>query len=244
MGQPNPPGENVPLFEGMDPAWNEFASYVPEDKRGEFGSKLREKVSGYENQIKEYEPYAGFIKSGIGAEDLDTAYGVYKRIENNPREVYEVLAQHLNITPAQAQEVVEEINEGDERDPEIQALKEQVNTLAAIALANREQTVQEQTQSEADQWLESELTGLQAKVGDFPEEEIVMRMAQLNMTAEEAYQHYTGFVSEVRKSRPAPMIMGSGGAIPSRAVDVTKLDNKSTKNLVAQMLEHANAQGN
>jgi hypothetical protein len=67
-----------------------------------------------------------------------------------------------------------------------------------------------------------------------------MRMLHKNMSAEEAYAEYSGRVSEIQKRRPAPVIMGAGGSVPNRGIDVKKLDNEGTKNLVAQMIQHAN----
>ncbi len=51
-------------------------------------------------------------------------------------------------------------------------------------------------------------------------------------------------VSEVRRTRPAPMIMGQGGQIPRNSVDPVKLDGKATRNLVAQMFQQANDERN
>lgn len=241
MGQPTPPGDS-PLYDGLGSEWNDIISGFPEDQRAILAPKLKERISGYETQLEAVKPWQEFSKGGITPEHARTAVDVYSIIENNPRQVYDTLAQHLNITPAQAKEVVQELENDTTGNPEIAALKQQVETLAQIALAQRQQESQSVQQAAADKEIENELSALGKKYGDVDEEEIVMRMLQKNLTAEQAYQEYTNKVSELRKTRPAPYIMGQGGTIPAKQIDVTKLDNKATKNLVAQMLDHANAE--
>lgn len=239
MGQPTPPGD-VPLVEGLGSEWNEFVSAFPEDKRAELGPKLKERVSGYES----LEPWREFQKSGITPEHADTAINLFSLIENDPKQVYEAIGNHLGITPAQVKEAVKELEEVSDDDPRVATLQQQVDTLTQIMLAQRQMTAQEQQAAEQDQALNEELEGIKKKYGDVPEDEILMRMLHKNMTAEQAYEEYTGRVSEIQKRRPAPMIMGSGGVVPNRAIDVKKLDNAQTKSLVAQMLDHANAERN
>lgn len=240
MGQPTPPGD-MPLVEGLGPEWNDIVSAFPEDVRSEIAPKLRERVSQYESQIEQYRPWEEFNKSGITPEHAQTALGLFSTIENNPREVYETLGKHLGISPQQAKEVVEDLDEADQTDPEIQRLKQQVDTLAQITLAQRQQETQAQIQQEQDEKLESELAEIKKKYGnDVPEDEIVMRMLYKDMTAEQAYQEYSSYADEIRRRRPAPMVLGSGGAVASRAIDPRKLDSPGTKSLVAQMLDHAN----
>jgi hypothetical protein len=240
MGQPTPPGDS-PLVDGLDASWNEFVAYIPEDKRAEFAPKFKERLQ------KDYEPlkqWESLQKSGVTPEYASTALSIYDMIEQDPKKIYDAIGDHLGITPQQAKEVIEEINEGDDDDPRIAALQEQVETLGQIALANRQQTVQEKMLAEQEAAIEKELSDVRAKYGDYPEDEIIMRMAQLDMTAEEAYNHYNGRVLEIQKRRPAPMIMGGAGAIPSRALDPTKLSGNDTRKVVAQMLDHANAERN
>lgn len=239
MGQPTPPGD-MPLVEGLGSEWNDIVSAFPEDRRAELAPKLKERISGYES-LKGWE---NLQKSGITPDHADTALRIYSTLENNPREVYDTLAKYLNITPAQAQEVVEELDDADGDDPRIANLQKQVETLAQIALANKQMDTQQRQQAEADAQLESELSALKKKHGDFPEDEIVMRMMHMNMSADEAYQAYSSRVSEIQKRRPSPLVMGAGGSVPSKQVDVRKLDNAGTKNLVAQMLAHANQERN
>lgn len=242
MGEEVVPPGNAPLVEGLGSEWNDFVSAFPEDKRGELGSKLKERISSYE-PLKQYED---FHKSGVAPEQISNALNLYSIVENNPRQVYDLIGQSLGITPQQAKELVEdEIEENEEEDPrfaKLSSLEKQVETMAAIMLAQNQQEQQSAAQQEADKQLETELSGLRKKFGDFDEEQVVMRMLHKGLSAEQAYQEYTQYEAKVRERRPAPMLMGGGGTVPNRAIDPTKLNTSDTKALVAQMMAHGNAQ--
>jgi len=248
MGQPTPPGD-LPLIEGLDPSWNELVNYIPEDKRAEFGPKLKERVTSATSEYEPLKQWEGFQKSGVTPDQADTALRLFNLIETNPRQVYDAIAGHLGITTEQAKEVVKEVKADQAANPydsKIKTMEEQMATMSQIMLAQRQMTAKEQQDAEMDAVVDQELSDIKKKYGnDVPDDQILMRMYTKNMTAEEAYQEYAGFVTDVRSRRPAPMIMGAGGNIPSnRAIDPTKLNSKETKNLVAQMLDHANAEAN
>ncbi|HEY0770697.1 MAG TPA: hypothetical protein VGD31_10225 [Sphingobacteriaceae bacterium] len=238
-----PPG-NAPLIEGLDPSWNALVEYVPEDKRGEFANGLKERVSSY----SALEPWKEFASQGITPELAKTSVDLYNIIERNPREVYETIGKHLNITPAQAKEVVQdlqdEVDEGDEDDPRIQRLQQQVDTLAQIALAKNQQELQSKAQEEANAKLEAELSAAKKKYGDdIPDEHLLMRMMHMNMSADEAAKDYRAHEEKIRARRPAPWVMGgSGNTVPNQKIDPTKLSGQDTRNLVAQMFQHAAAE--
>ena len=241
MGQPNPPGD-IPLVDGLGVEWNDIVNAFPEDKRAELGPKLKERVTAVTSEYEPLKQWEQFQKSGITPEHADTALRLFTQIENNPKEVYETIGKYLNITPAQAEKVVKEVEKGDKDDPRIQTMQDQINTLAQVAIANREMSVQEQQAAEADAAVDEEIGSLKQKYGDFPEDEIIMRMLYSDMSAEEAFQDYNGRVAEIQKRRPSPMVMSGGGMVPAQPIDVRKLDSAGTKNLVTQMLDHANAE--
>lgn len=240
MGQPTPPGDS-PLYEGLSAEWNDVISGFPEDRRGELAPLLKSKIDAYE-PLKQWEQ---FQKSGVTADHADTALKIYSTIENNPREVYEALGKHLGISTAEAKEVVQEINDDDSGDPEMAALRQQVETMGQILLAQRQTESQAAQAAAADKEIENEIAAVKKKYGtDVDEQEIVMRMLHLNMTAEQAHQDYSSKVSEIRKRPAAPFVMGPGGAIPAKAIDVKKLSGQDTKSLVAQMMQQSNAERN
>lgn len=239
MVQPTPPGD-MPLIEGLGPEWNDVVSYIPEDKRGEFTPKFKERIGAFESQYAPLKQWEDLQKSGITPDHASTALKVYSAIENDPKQVYEAIGKHLGITPQQAKEVVEEVQEGDQEDPRIVRMQQQLDTLAQIALAKNNMETQQRQAEEADKAIEAEISEVKKKYGDFPDDEVLMRMLHKNMSAEEAYQEYASRVDSIRSRRPAPFLLGSGGHVPSSAIDVRKLDSAGTKAVVAQMLEHGN----
>lgn len=241
MGQPTPPGD-IPLIQGLGTEWNELVGYIPEDKRAEFGPKLQERVSGIEKTYEPYKAYADFVKSGIQPDQISTALNVLTAIQNNPQDVYNTIGRHLGVTPQEVKEAVESNEEGEvNEDPRIAKLQQQVDTLSQIYLTQHQQSQQEQEAAKEDARLEKEITELKKSVGDFPEDEIIMRMIHKGMSAADAYAEYNGRVTELMKRRPAPFVLGGGGnSIPRQPLDVTKLDGMQTRDVVTQMIRHAN----
>lgn len=245
MGQPTPPGDNVPLYDGLDPSWNDIVSAFPEDRRSDLAPLLKSRVSEIESKYEPLKKYEDFARSGVAPEQISTALNVYSTIENNPKQVYDTLAKYLGVTPQEAQQVVEEVQDADpEDDPRIATLQNQINTLMQIKVAEHQQSQQQQMVAEQEAALDRELKALEKKYGSFDEEQILMRMQHKGISAEDAYKEYDAMVSNIRRTRPAPMLLGQGGQVPRDAVDPTKLDSKQTRNLVAQMLAHANQQRN
>lgn len=248
MGQPTPPGD-LPLFDGLGSEWNDIVGAFPEDKRGELAPKLKERIAQYEP----LKGYADFHKSGITPDKVGTALNLQQFIENNPQQAYEAIGNFLGITPQQAQQAVEEENgNGQESSPEADALlndpryktlQEQVQTLMQVTVMKDQQERQSKAAQEADASLDKELADLRKKHGDFPEREIVMRMANNDMTAEEALADFTQLADSLRR-RPAPFLMGNGGQVPRNNIDPTKLTPKDTRALAAQMMQQAMNEAN
>lgn len=246
MSQPTPPGD-IPLYDGLGSEWNDIVSGFPEDKRAELAPKLKERIDSYES----YKQWDEFQKSGITPDQAKTALDLFSTIENDPRRVYETLGKYLGISTQEAKEVVKEVNAGnvDPNDPraaEIAALKHQVDTLSQITIAQRQQEIQEQEVQAQSAALEKELDAVKKKFGaeNVDEDEIIMRMYDKGITAEQAHLQYMQKVEAIRARRPAPMVLGGSGAVPQRQIDVTKLNNMDTKNLVAQMMQQAVNQQN
>lgn len=241
MGQPNPPGD-LPLFEGLGSEWNDIVGAFPEDKRAELAPLLKSRIDSYE-PLKQWED---FQKNGITPDQAKTALNLFDVIENNPKQVYETIGRHLGITAQEAKTAVTEIKktgglEGADEDPRIAQLENQLNTLVQIQLAQRDQSKEQQLLAQQEQALDNELTDLKKKYGEdyVNEGEVVMRMLQFGISAEEAHKQFETLASDLRRRRPAPMLLGNGGAVPARAIDPVKLSSNDTKGLVAQMLQHA-----
>lgn len=242
------PVDNVnsgdPLVEGGNPAWNPFLQFVPEDRRSEAANVLRDWDKSYQTVQEKYKPWEDLSKQGIDPNAAITGVQLLNLIDTQPQVVYETLKNYLeknNLLPAGEPMPTDSIQEEgdnqnlDELDPKLQKLEQQVQVLAQIALAQKE----EKERQQQDQAVEKELTSLRKKVGDFPEEEILMRMSHYGLSAEEAYKKYMGHVEEIRKRRPAPTLLGAGSTIPSRNINPTKLSEQETRSLVTDYLKQS-----
>lgn len=245
MGQPTPPGD-IPLYDGLGSEWNDIVGAIPEDKRNELAPKLKERIDQYEP----LKGYNDFHKSGLTPDKLSTAYNLQQFIESNPRQAYDAIGNFLGITPQQAQQAVEEAQgQGQEEetppeidallnDPRYKTLQDQVQTLMQLTVVKDQQERQNQQAAEADKLVEKELSDLKKKHGDFPEEEIIMRMVNKNISGEQALQEFNALADSLRR-RPAPFLMGNGGQVPTNKIDVTKLTDKDARGLAAQMMQQA-----
>lgn len=233
----------VPLVEGVDPSWNNVLSAVPEDKRAEIAGQLRERDKTFNDLKTSYEPWQNFSSNGISPDDAEAAINIMASIEHQPHLVYEALQKHLGLTPQEAKQVMEENTNpnGEQTEqfdlsshPEFTKVKQQAEAAAQILLANREAETKAEEQRKEDEQLEKDLGELKKVYGDFPEDEVVMRMYAKGLSAEDAYKE---FATRLRPN--TPYVLGGGGQVPRSPVDVKKLDNKGTKSLVEQMLAHS-----
>lgn len=247
---PNPGEAGIPLVEGGNPAWNDVLQYVPEDKRAEVVPKLKEWDSSYQTVQQSYNEWKALSDQGIKAEDAQLAVNVLSMLEHDPKRVYDALGAHLGISAEEAQEVIEggQGLEAQEQaaqelgiDPEVlNSLNQRVDALTRIALAEK----QEKDVAKEEVELDRELKALEKAHGVFPEEEVIMRMMHKGLSAEEALNDYMAYEEQLLSRRPsAPRLLGSsGGRVPNQQIDVTKLDGKGTRDLVAQMLTASNAE--
>lgn len=240
MGQPTPPGDS-PLFEGLGTEWNDIVGAIPEDRRAELAPRIKQRLDARDETYAPLKQWEDFNKSGITPEHTRAALNVFSIIENNPRQVIDTIAGHLGLTVGEAQKALDTLEEAakdNPDDPRLATLQKQVDVLSQIALYQKQETAQQQLNSQAEAAVNKELDDLKAKHGnDVNEREVIMRMLHEGMSAEDAHKDFMGVAAEIRKTRAAPMLMGGTGVVPQRSIDVTKLDSKSTKDLVAQMMQ-------
>lgn len=241
----NPANSGIPLVEGGNPAWNDVLQYVPEDKRQEVVPRLQEWDKNYQEVQQQLAPWKEFVDSKVDPETAQLGLNVLTTIENNPQAAYDAIGKHLGISSKEAKEVVQDVQKDIEAGQDsssgiskeqFEQLKKTTDAMAQILVANRQQ----EEINQEEQALDQELSALKKNKGDFPEEEIVMRMLHLGLNAEEAYDHYAQFEENLFKSRKqAPRVLSGGGQVPQPHVKVTELDRKGTKDYVAQMLTQA-----
>lgn len=248
MVQPTPPGD-IPLFDGLGSEWNDVVGALPEDRRSELAGSIKSRMDSYA-PLKQWEELQ---KSGVDPQFVGTAIDLYRTIENNPRATYDAIGKYLGISPQEAQQVVQQIQEDDgededPRDARMNRLQQQYDTMAQLMVAQRQQETQQKMVASEEAKLERELKALEAKHGaeNVNQREIIMRMLQFDMTAEQAFEDFESLASGIRQRRPSPMVMSgsNGSSVPRQTIDPKTLSRADTKSLVVQMLQNGSNAAN
>lgn len=236
---------------GGNPAWNEFLNIVPQELHSQVTPILEKWDKGVNDRFQkvhsEYEPWKPVIGRGVDPETTNFALNLLDSINNNPEMVYNALREYYKFgeTPQQ-QTGQQNVQTGQgQQEPtdnpygkDIAELRRQNELIAQVLYDERQKSMEAQ----ADSQLDNELASMKSKYGEY-NERYVLAMMQNGMGVEEAVKSYFEWRDqEVGKYGYKPLIMGSGGNMPSQNVDVKKLNDAGTKNLVVQMLQAAQQQ--
>lgn len=246
---------------GPNPAWSEVLNVLPEQFHGivtphfqKWDQAAQEKITSTNAKYADYEPFA---EHGITQAEITEGLRLMQAINQDPKGVYDALANAYGYTsmaemkqddPKAASDAVQDAtgqNAGQAaqalNDPRVSKLEEGVNIMAQMLLEERQEAVNAQADSELDQ----ELNGLKEKHGQFDEYYVLARMQQ-GLSGEKAVEAFNEMKNGLLQSNPRPFApgivgtkSGNGAGVPSNAIDVTQLDGKETRNLVAEMLKHA-----
>lgn len=203
-----------------------------------------------------HDEYSAFKDYKDNPEAVKQAMDVLQVMETNPAYVMNVLAQQLpeeyweSLGQEESGSGTGETLETEENDwglhPEFMEQWNKVNTVLE-ALAETVLTSQDkQKEAEEDAAFDKELKDLHSKHGDFDEEAVLSYAAAQEIDLSDAVEWYNKFVEKIRGSAEpvvedttGPTLSG-GGTPPSSVPDVTKMDGKETKDLVASILAASN----
>jgi hypothetical protein len=234
---------------GLNPAWSEVLSVLPENFHSvvtphfqQWDNAAQAKIEAANATLKEFEGYKPYVEHGIAPDDIEQSLRIMYQINNDPESVYKALAEAYKYGQAPATPVANESGESVEEkpavdiagNPEFAKLQQGLELVSQIVLND----AQAKQDAAADIALDKELADLKTEHGEF-DEKIVLSLMQSGMTAKDAHKTFSDVVNS-QKTSFAPNILGgtsSGAGVPSNAIDVTKLDGKSTRNLVAEMLK-------
>lgn len=240
---------------GQNPAWNDVLSVIPEQYHQQvtpyfqkWDQSAQTRIEEVNGRLKSFEPYQQFVEHGIDPGELEQGLRLMYEINNNPRAVYDALAEAYNLTPQQVQDLANGNKEEEEenpylQDPRIDQLQQGLDLVGQVVLQDQQRRMAEQ----ADAELDAELKSLESKYGNFDERYVLALMANgaSGDDAVKAFQELTNTVIQNNPRPFAPNVMGgSGGSsgLPSQAIDPTKLSGQETRALVAQMLNAARRQ--
>ena len=232
-----------------------FLERVPESVRGviepifkEWDSNVTQRFQGVHSQYEWAQPWKE-IAENYEPDTVSQAIEVLSALEQNPEGFYQALAQAYNFGQGQGQQVPGQQgdpNEEMEVDPRFSQLEETVGTLAQLMLDRQQQ----EEYSAEEQQLMSELQTLQQQHGDFDMDYVITKIAS-GVEPEDAVKAYRALVGNNgggqnngngNGQRP-PVVMGSGGGVPSQSIDFKNLDRKGTQGLIQQVLAANRQQG-
>lgn len=251
-----------------NPAWGDFLKDFPETMHPmvkQHLAKWDEGVNQRINQVhSEWADFKPYKEAGVSAEVLQQAMGVFQAISDNPQEVYRILGESYglanqpqsNPTPVpneqgqvnpQQQQTNQptgdeyELGQGGQYNPEIERLKAMTENMANIILAQENQ----RREAAEDSALDAELKTAHDKHGKF-DDDFVLRYVASGMSMDQAIGAYNSMLNGVRSdaNRPqAPTVITGSGPLPSNQINTSKLSDKETRALVANMFKAANQQG-
>lgn len=256
---------------GVNPAWNEVLSHVPQDKHSAVTPLLQSWDQNFQKVQSSIAPYKEFIEGGVPAENIRIALGLVRALDEQPESVYQALHQEFGQQmqngngngqqgqlPPGAGEFGEDQGEtGDGQfaglPPEFmqqyQGLQSQVETMREILLGQK----QERDAAAEDQEVEklykhmAETNPMFAALNEKGLAEPYMNsMFIAGYDEKQALEQFSNFVDAVASyhNRPRPpQIMGAGGFMPEQSVKPRQLDDKQAKDVMVQMLRQAHGQG-
>lgn len=250
-----PPGNTyeTPAELKDNPAWAPFLDVLPTDLHGTVKPVLKEWDKNVNNQFQkihsQYADWKTFQDEGVSADELRQGYALLQQINEDPKRVWDAIAEHYgfevaNAVVAAAEQGSTELGATEEdfgsgfEDPRFEQLNKTVETMAELLI----QENQNRENAQADAEFQTYFDELKAKHGQF-DEEYVLNLITTGMDGDDAVARYQSVIDAALTARnipKAPVVVGNGSsALPSGGLDVTKLDSKNTKSLVADMLRQA-----
>jgi hypothetical protein len=239
---------------GVNPAWTEILNSLPDSLHSQVMPTLKKWDENYQQGIQkvhsQYEPYKAILDAGYDPQTLQYSLAVLQKLEEDPRAIYDALAEQNGwaVEQGQTESEDDEVYEpGEVLDPRITRAEQLSEAVAEYVMSQHQQ----QEEDEEDAALDAEINTLREKHG-LPEDQIidrfVMGLMLGGMSAEDAFQAYVDTQSSIatrpRAGDKAPIILGSGGGVPSSQITSDQIKNpQQRKALVAQMIAQAAQQG-
>lgn len=240
-------GGEQPTGNEGNPAWNDVLGIIPKEFHAQITPHLQEwdrgvqqRFAGLNNTIKSYEGYKQFVDNRIAPADLDAAYKVFQRMNQQPLDFYNRLGELLQqqgLLQAQQQQQAAEDEQQQYQDPRIDQLIQQQRQFAESFQRQQLELQQQQQIQQFAQQVNSQVDGefsqiSQAIGGQVPEPlrvELIKRATfmteqqQRPVSILEAFQDWQQVQSQVRRVSNAPKVVPSGGGFPQQVPDPNAL---------------------
>lgn len=244
----------------LNPAWDNLLGAIPQGLHGQMIPELKKWDQNYEQGIqKVHSTYAGykpFLDGQISPEQLNEAYMIRQSMEQDPMKFVQAVMEFykLQLPTEQGQPPADLQQDPDDQvfdvtqHPEFQRMQQMVELMGQHTLTQTQMA--QQAQEDAD--LENVFQAAKQKHGDFDEQWVMQHLyasghenadeAIMDQAVEAYKEHVQNIVQNYRSpSSQAPVLMGSGGGLPSQATPAGSMNGNQRRALVVQTLQNLNA---
>lgn len=232
--------------------WADYMKDLPdsvrplvEPKFKDWDANVTKRFQQVHSEYDDVKPFKALVESGIDFDTAQQAIQFAQLVNEDPERVYKALAEQYGYGAEQGSVDPDAGNVDDEqfggltaedftKNPEFAKYREMTEQMAEI-MVQQQQAVQ---MAEEEAALDATLASLKEQHGDF-DEEYVMTKVYSGASWDEAINAYNSLAGKFQQPN-APVVMGSGGGLPSQSINPAQMSDKDRKNLVAQIAAQAN----
>lgn len=242
-------GGEAPQQSEGNPAWEEVLGIIPKEFHSQITPRLQawdqgvqQKFVSLNNTIKAYDGYKQFVDNRIAPAELDAAYKVFQRMNQQPLDFYnrlgDLLKQQGLLQQVQQQQAAQEDEEQQQfKDPRIDELLQQQRQFAENFQRQQAELQQQQQLQQFAQQVNSQVDSefgqlgqaIGGQVPDWLRMELIKRATFMTdqqarpVSILEAFQDWQQVQAQARRVSNAPKVVPSGGGFPQQAPDPNAL---------------------
>lgn len=258
MGDEQDQGQTSTEGTGDNPAWQELYGVLPDSLHSVVAPVLEKWEKGTQAQFtqhaeeaKSFEPYQSFIDNQIPVDQIEQALAVAQLIDEDPKKFMEQMQAFFGQEEGNGQQNQQQQSNEQEpgafetqqfdlsTDPNFQTIKQQQDIIAGYL----SQEVETKRAAEEDAALETELSNLREKYGDY-DEDYVCGLALNGVDPEVAVKRFLALSENIRKvpasDAGVPNIVSPGGGMPTENLNPAEMTDKQRQALVMSVLRQAN----
>jgi hypothetical protein len=253
--------------QGDHPAWAPFREalgdalyYSIKPQLAKMSDEYHQHVTKVNAQLEAFKPFQPLVDAGIDQEFLSQSLSLGQAFNQDPVAFYQQMSEYLqaegklpaNPTAAQVQVAIEdEFGDGAENqpDPEVSALRQQVEGMQNMILEAQRQVQLEAQTTTMETQFRTEIEGLPAEIKDNPQAlALVIKQAQAELTTTgrvpkmaDVAANLLAFRETILKTpRPndsAPRLPGSGGGIPAGQKPLEQFTKADDVDYITSLIE-------
>jgi hypothetical protein len=246
---------------GINPAWAEALSSIPAEFHNQLTPHFQKWDQSAQGRIEElnskltgFEAYSPLVEHGIGIDQISDGLRIMQELNSNPKSIWDALTEAYGFTKEQVQAIAEGQNPTEvgtppntgldlSQLPEYRTMKEQLDLVSQLMVQEQQNKANALEDAKLDKALGDALAKFpDVEMSPTTENFILSQMEHKGKTAEQAVQDFVDFRNSLSPQPFAPKIVGSGGGVPSQAINASQLNDKDTKALIVQMLKAQNGQ--